>query len=83
MLVYKEREVMSSTDPQSRVALMLCESLLRVLAEESVITREKAFDAINTVAELTRELADGDPTTAPQIAADLVQAIAASFALKD
>jgi hypothetical protein len=83
MLVYKEREVMSSTDPQSRVALMLCESLLHVLAEESVITREKALDAINTVAELTREVADGDPTTAPQIAADLVQAIAASFALKD
>lgn len=51
MLVYKEREVMSSTDPQSRVALMLCESLLHVLAEESVITREKALDAINTVAD--------------------------------
>jgi hypothetical protein len=68
---------------RSLCSLMLCESLLHVLAEESVITREKALDAINTVAELTRELADGDPTTAPQIAADLVQAIAASFALKD
>lgn len=71
------------SDPQGRVALMLCESILHVLVEEGVITKLKALDAINTVAELTQELAKGNPTPAPQIAADLVQAIADSFALKD
>jgi hypothetical protein len=74
---------MSSADPQGRVALMLCESILHVLVEEGVITKAKALDAINTVVELTREMADGNPTIAPQIAADLVRSIAESFALKD
>ena len=62
---------------------MLCESILHVLVEESVITKQKALEAINTVAELTREMAEGNPTIAPQVAADLVRAIAESFALKD
>jgi hypothetical protein len=74
---------MSAADPQGRVALMLCESILHVLVEEGVLTKSKALEAINTVAELTREMADRNPTTAPQIAADLVGAIAKSFALKD
>jgi hypothetical protein len=71
------------SDPQGRVALMLCETMLHVLVEEGVITKGKALEAINTVAELTREMADGNPTSAPRIAADLVRSIAESFALKD
>jgi hypothetical protein len=70
-------------DPQGRVALMLCESILHVLVEEGVITKLKALEAINTVAELTQEMAEGNPTDAPHIAAGLVQAIADSLALKD
>ena len=71
------------SDPQGRVPLMLCESILHVLVEEGVITKLKALEAINTVAELTQEMAEGNPTDAPHIAAGLVQAIADSFALKD
>jgi hypothetical protein len=71
------------SDPQGRVALMLCETMLHVLVEEGVITKGKALEVINTVAELTREMADGNPTSAPRIAADLVRSIAESFALKD
>jgi hypothetical protein len=74
---------MSSTDPQGRVALMLCESILHVLVEESVITKSKALEAINTVVELTREEARGNPTAGSHIAADLVHSIAESFALKE
>ena len=53
---------MPASDQQGRVALMLCESILHVLVEENVITKEKALDAINTVADLTREMARGNPT---------------------
>ncbi len=74
---------MSAADPQGRIALMLCESILHVLVEEGVITKGKALETINTVVELTREMADGNPTNTPHIAAGLVQAIAESFALKD
>jgi hypothetical protein len=74
---------MSSTDPQGRIALMLCESLLHVLVEEGVIAKAKAIEVIESVAELTREMADGNPATASHLAADLVSAIAESFALKD
>ena len=58
LLVNKEREAMSPVDPQGRVALMLCESVLHVLVEEGVLTKEKAIEAIETVAELTREIAE-------------------------
>jgi hypothetical protein len=79
----KTREAVSSSDPQGRVALMLCESVLHVLVEEGVLTKAKASEAINTVLELTREMADGNPGTEPHIAVNLVEAIAQSFALKD
>lgn len=62
---------------------MLCESVLHVLVEEGVLTKAKAMEAIETVAELTREMADGNPGVETRIATDLVAAIAASFALKD
>jgi hypothetical protein len=81
--VDKGWEAATSRDPQGRVALMLCESVLHVLVEEGVLTKAKAMEAIETVAELTREMADGNPAIDAQIAADLVGAIAESFALKD
>jgi hypothetical protein len=72
------------SDPQGRVALMLCESLFHLLVEEGVITKEKAIEAIEGVAELTREMAEtGPPDAGNQAAAQLVLAIAESFALKD
>ena len=58
---------MPASDQQGRVALMLCESILHVLVEENVITKEKALDAINTVADLTREMARGNPTASPTL----------------
>jgi hypothetical protein len=71
------------SDPQGRVALMLCESILHVLVEEGIITKGKALETINTVTELTQEMAEGNPADAPHIAAGLVRSIADSFTLKD
>ena len=74
---------MVSSDPQGRVALMLCESALHVLVEEGVLTKAKAIEAIETVAELTNEIAESDPSVTNQMAVDLVEGITASFALQD
>ena len=75
---------MPQSDPQGRVALMLCESVLHVLVEEGVLTKTKAIEAIETVAELTRDLAEVGPLdNTSQAAIKLVEAIAESFALKD
>jgi hypothetical protein len=72
------------SDPQGRVALMLCESLFHLLVEEGVITKAKAMEAIEGVAELMRETAEtGDPASASSVALHLVEAIAKSFASKD
>jgi hypothetical protein len=54
---------MSNSDPQGRVAVMLCESLFHLLIEEGVITKAKAIEAIEGVAELTREIAESGPPT--------------------
>jgi hypothetical protein len=79
-----KRKKMSNPDPQGRVALMLCENLFHLLVEEGVIPKAKAMEAIEGVAELIRETADtGNPASASSVAADLVEAIAKSFALKD
>ena len=75
-------EAMTSRDPQARVALMLCESLIHVLVEEGVLSKANAIEAIETVAELTREMANGNPAVEAHIAAGLVKSIAESFALK-
>ena len=84
LLVNKEREAMSPVDPQSRVALMLCESVLHVLVEEGVLTKAKAIEAIETVVELIREIAEvGPPDITNHAATHLLEAIAESFALKD
>jgi len=63
---------------------MLCESLLHVLVEEAILTREKAVEAIEGVAELIQDTsadkASGAQETSP---AKLVERIAATFAAKD
>jgi hypothetical protein len=74
---------MLSSDPHGRIALMLCESVLHVLVEEGILTKAKAIEAIETVAELTREIAESDPSVAGQIAVGLVEGIAATFSLQD
>jgi hypothetical protein len=75
---------MSNTDPHGKVALLLCESLLHVLIEQRVISREVALSAIESVIELTEEGAEAtsreigcpSPTT-------LIERIAATLAAKD
>ena len=68
------------SDPQGRIALMLCESLFHLLVEEGVITKAKAMEAIEGVAELTREMAEaGRPATASSVATEIVEAITKSF----
>jgi hypothetical protein len=75
---------MPRPDPHGQVALLLCESLLHVLVEQRVISRESALSAIESVHELTEE---GVETTAAEIGGvsptSLIERIAASFAAKD
>ena len=72
------------SDPQGRVALMLCESLFRLLVEEGVITKAKGWRPSRASLELTREMAEaGNPAIASSTETDLIEAIAKSFALKD
>ena len=74
---------MPAPDPDGQVSLMLCESILHILVEEGVISDEKALDAINGVAELTRENDDiGRRRSARRSAVQLLEAIAQTFALK-
>ena len=75
----KGGEAVPPADANGIVALMLCESLLHVLVEEGLITKETARDAIETVSELTREMAD-DVTT--RHARNLVERIARGFRSK-
>ena len=46
---------MAAPEPDGEVSLMLCESILHLLVEEGVISKEKALDAIDGVVELARE----------------------------
>jgi hypothetical protein len=74
--------VMRSPQPHCEVALMLCESLIHLLVEEGVLTKAKAIEAIETVAELTHEIAESAPSVTSQIAVDL-EDLAASFTLQE
>jgi hypothetical protein len=75
---------MPRPDPQGQVALLLCESLLHVLVEQGVISRDAALSVIEGVLELTQESAE---TTTREIGivspAALIERIAATFAAKD
>lgn len=70
------------TDPHGFVALMLCESVIHVLVERGVIQKTMAMEAIQTVVEVMREMADANPGVSSAAAADLISKIANSFALK-
>jgi hypothetical protein len=72
----------SGGDPQGRLALMLCESMLHVLVEEGALTKAKAIEAIETVADATREMANDNATGANHIAVTLIEEIVRSFAAK-
>ena len=75
---------MPNPDPHGQVALLLCESLLHVLVEQRVISRDAALSVIEGVLELTQESAE---TTTREIGAvspaALIERIAATFAAKD
>jgi hypothetical protein len=63
---------------------MLCESVLHVLVEEGVLSKTKAIEAIETVLELTRDVAEVEsPDDRSQAAIGLIEGIAESFASKD
>jgi hypothetical protein len=75
---------MRAPDPHGQVALMLCESLLHILVEQHVITREKAIEALDGLAELTREMAqDGTGRMPSSSPIELIERIGQSFASKD
>ncbi len=85
----RKRAPKPSPGPQGEVALMLCESLLHVLVEERIITKEKAIEAIESVVELTREMAQDGRATRSRPARDrartalaMVEFIRNTFAAK-
>jgi hypothetical protein len=76
-------------DLDGQLALMLCEALLHVLVEKRVLTKKTALEAIDTVAELTRERIEREPQPkAPRRrrrgseAIAIIEAMRASFATK-
>ena len=74
---------MPAPDPDGQVSLMLCESILHIIVEEGVISKERALDAINGVVELAREKDGiGQHRSASHSATQLIEAIAQSFAHK-
>ena len=73
-----------SDEPYGEAALMLCESLLHLLVDEGLIAKEKALEALEGVAELAGERPENDARAESKPGfASLVEAIAASFKLKD
>jgi len=46
---------MPAADLKGQVSLLLCESILHILVEEGVISKEKPLEAIEGVLELARE----------------------------
>ena len=71
-------------DPHGRVAMMLSESLFHLLVEQGVISREKAIEAIDGIAELIHEATERDTCTVnDRAAAVLVETLRESFAAKD
>ena len=78
-----EASAMSALDPASQVGLMLGESILHVLVEEGVISKEKVLELLDGVIELAREVEEiGPPRDRGWSAVQLLEAIAQTFALK-
>jgi hypothetical protein len=75
---------MPEPDPRGQVALLLCESLLHVLVEQRVISREAALSAIESVHELTEESVEATAAEIGSVSLTaLIERIVASFAAKD
>jgi hypothetical protein len=72
----------SRPDPEGKIALLLCESLLHVLVEQRVISLEAALSAIQTTLELTQEDAETMNGVRDLSATALIERIAATFAAK-
>jgi hypothetical protein len=76
---------MPEPDSHEQVALLLCESLLHLLVEQRVLSREAALNAIESVLELTEESTEA--ATLPEVGSvsptALIERIAATFAAKD
>jgi hypothetical protein len=49
-------------DPESRVALMLCESLIHLLVEKGVLGKAEVCQTIEGLEEITREMTDRQDT---------------------
>ena len=81
--LFMARTKTSRPDPEGRVALLLCESLLHVLVEQRVISLEAALSAIQTTLELTQEDAATMNGVRDVSATALIEQIAATFAAKD
>jgi hypothetical protein len=74
---------MPKPDPHGQAALLLCESLLHVLVEQRVISREAALSTIENVLELTEEGAEATPRAKSVSPTDLIERIVTTFAAKD
>ena len=75
---------MPKPDPHGQVALLLCESLLHVLIEQRVISREAALSAVQSVLEVTEDAAAATTDEMGSVSPTaLIERIAATFALKD
>jgi hypothetical protein len=61
---------------------MLCESILHVLVDAGFIAKATGIEAIETVRDATREMADDDPSAANRTAAALAAEILQSFEAK-
>jgi hypothetical protein len=75
---------MPKPDPHGQVALLLCESLLHVLIEQRVISREAALSAVESVLEVTEDAAEATTDEMGSVSPTaLIERIAATFAAKD
>jgi hypothetical protein len=74
---------MTGPDPHGQIALMLCESLMHVLVEAGVISKDKALAAVTTVVELSREMTEApSPADAKLTTIQLIEMIAKSLDAK-
>jgi hypothetical protein len=77
-----EERAMPAPDPDGQISLMLCESILHILVEEGVVSKDKALEAITGVVELARENDKiGRRRSASRSAVQLIEEIAHTFAL--
>ena len=75
---------MPKPDPHGQVALLLCESLLHVLIEQRVISREAALSAVESVLEVTVDAAEATTDEMDSVSPTaLIERIAATLTVKD